>query len=142
MNRKHRRAQPLTGAILRPLLSRYEWIERLLELSKTSPGLPDALSISQLLLEVIITEERSLQPGNLAVLCGLAAGYLACSRDGFPAPQHVDAQGRPVYTEADVAQYVGATVGEVRAQIDQMQANGELDGCVLKLNADDINPLH
>jgi len=55
---------------------------------------------------------------------------------------HADAHGRPIYTEADVAQYVGATVDEVRTKIDQMQAAGELDGCIVRLNADDINPLH
>ena len=61
---------------------------------------------------------------------------------GFPLAKHADAQGRPIYTEADVAQYVGATVDQVRAEIDQMKAAGALDGCIFPLSADDINPLH
>ena len=134
MNRQQRRAIPL--------LTRGQWIEELIALSKTSPGLPDELSIGQLLLEIITTEQHSLQTESLAVLCGLAASYMAHMAHGFPVAKHADAQGRPIYTEADVAQYVGATVDQVRAEIDQMKAAGELDGCIFPLSADDVNPLH
>ncbi len=134
MNRQQRRAIPLQ--------SKSQWLQQLTAMTKTFPGMPDDQAIVSLLLDIIVAEQRNLHPENLAVLCGLTAGHLARVQSTFPAPKHVDAQGKPLYTEADVAQYVGVTVGEVRAQIDQMQANGELDGCIVHINAEDINPLH
>jgi hypothetical protein len=134
MNRQQRRAIPLQ--------SKAQWLHQLTVLTKTFPGMPDDQTIVHLLLDIIHAEQRSMTPENLAVLCGLTAGHLARVQSTFPVAKHADGQGRPIYTEADVAQYVGATVDEVRAQIDQMQAAGELDGCIVRLNADDINPLH
>ncbi len=128
-----------TGATLQ---SKAQWLQQLTAMTKTLPGMPDDQTIVALLIDIIEAEQRNLHPENLAVLCGLAAGHLARVQAGFPVAKHADAQGRPIYTEVDVAQYVGATVDQVRAEIDQMKAAGELDGCIFPLSADDINPLH
>ena len=133
-NRQQRRAQPQR--------TKPQWLAQLVELSKSSPGLPDDLTIASLLLDVIVTEQRGLQDESLAVLCGLAAAHFGRASAALPAAQHVNAQGERIYTEADVAKHVGIPIEQVRAHADELMRALGADSGISLANPADINPLH
>jgi hypothetical protein len=126
-----------------PLLSRMAWCMKLSELIKTMPPeTPDALTLSQFLVDVIVAEQQHISQESLATLCGLAA--LFC-RDGTQAvlPKHkrVDAQGRPVYCEAELAQAFGMTPQQARAQMNQAQKEALTEGVSLLMPEQDTTRL-
>lgn len=133
-NRQQRRAQPQR--------TKLQWLAQLVELSKTSPGVPDDMTIASLLLDAIVAEQRSLHHENLALLCGLAAAHFSRASAALPIAKHVNVQGERVHTEADVAKYLGLPVEQVRAFADELLAAQGADSGISRVNATDINPLH
>jgi hypothetical protein len=117
-------------------------LAQLVQLSKSAPGLPDDLTIANLLLEVITDEQGRLKDTSNAVLCGLAAAHLARFNKTLPTARHVNAKGEPVYTEEDVAKFTGRSVAQVRSQVDELFREGGADTDISRASAEELQPIH
>lgn len=109
MNRQQRRS--------RNKLTRAEWSLRLVELQKTTPGLPGDLETAQLLMGIIVDEQLNISDMNLATLAGLCCGHMARAMKEIPPATHADKNGTPMFTDQQVAEFTGMPVEEVRASI-------------------------
>lgn len=100
-------------------------IERVLAFAR-DPKRPrvDDTTLAQLLIEVLadVGTSRVVPDESLAVLYGIAAELFDRIRVSLPAPTRCDADGRPVWSDQQVADTLGVPVETVRARIDELEA--------------------
>jgi hypothetical protein len=131
MNRQQRRS--------RPHLSRAEWSLRINELRKSMPKqLPGDVDIVQMLMDIIVAEQTQLADESLAVLCGLACALTERAMQSLPKPTHVDKDGTPVYSAAQIAAWTGQSHEETLRGLSEFakQTGATYAG------DDDVQPLH
>lgn len=131
MNRQQRRARaPLTRA---------QWAMQMNELHKRLPKeLPDDMTIAQLLMDVIVQEQTRVSDESLAMLVGMASACMARAMQKLPPAKYADKNGRPVYSEQDVAAFTGQTVEQARSGL----AAFAKEAGVPLTPTNDVQPLH
>lgn len=111
MNRQQRRA--------RVSLSRSQWVMQMRELSKRLPkDGPDDLAIAQLLTDVIVAEQLNVSDDSLATLVGLATSCMNRTMQKLPPAKYADKDGRPMYSEHELAAFTGQTVEQTRSSLE------------------------
>ena len=102
-------------------------IERVLAFAR-DPKRPraDDTTLASLLIEVLgeVGTGRRISDESLAVLYGIAAELFDRVRNNLPTPTRCDADGRPVWSEQQVADTLGVPVESVRARIEALEAEG------------------
>ncbi len=124
-------------------LSRMAWAMKLAKMIKTMPPeTPDALDVSQMLVDVIVAEQLRIGHESLAVLCGLACMFnREAMNTMLPKHTRVDANGQLVYSAAELAQALGMNPEEAHAQMSQAQAEAAREGVSLFIPKQDTTRL-
>lgn len=118
------------------------WQEKVIHLSKTCPGMPPDPVMVELLIDLIVANERKLSDHSVAMLAGLAAAHWQRYAQTLPRPTHVTHEGEAVYTEADVAKALNLPIEKVRSMADDLRTqHGDASGICLT-TADKLNPIH
>lgn len=102
-------------------------IERVLAFAR-DPKRPraDDTTLAHLLIEVLgeVGISGRIPDESLAVLYGIAAELFDRVRNNLPAPTRCDADGRPVWSEQQIADTLGVPVEQVRARVEALEAEG------------------
>lgn len=122
--------------------TREQWIHHLAALRLPEHVQPDDNTLATVLLDVIVDEQARLSDETLAVLSGVIVVLLGRGMAGLT-PRHADAEGRPLYTDEQLAAHLGVPLERVRAYCAaQIEKHGEAAGCFADIDPETLNSLN